>query len=153
MAAVISEGAPGAHHQLAEWLRAAVLGPRGGGTNRRRASDAFRLGLAVVVVAVSIPVKEGQLGGRAEHRARRASAARGDQRAGHHGLLDRSISDGTAAVVVMSAEAAERAGMRALAEIGTHGNVAGPDNSLHSQPSNAIRQAQPSPGGRYPTRT
>ncbi len=31
--------------------------------------------------------------------------------------------------------------MRALAEIGTHGNVAGPDNSLHSQPSNAIRQA------------
>jgi hypothetical protein len=33
-----------------------VLGPRGGGTTRRRASDAFRLGLAVVVVAVSIPV-------------------------------------------------------------------------------------------------
>ena len=41
----------------------------------------------------------------------------------------------------MSAEAAERAGGRALAEIGTHGNVAGPDNSLHSQPFNAIRQA------------
>ncbi len=56
MAAVTSEGAPGAHHQLAEWLRVAVLGPRGGGTNRRRASDAVRLGLAVVVVAVSIPV-------------------------------------------------------------------------------------------------
>jgi len=51
------------------------------------------------------------------------------------------ISDGAAAVVVMSAEAAERAGVRALAEIGAHGNVAGPDNSLHSQPSNAIRQA------------
>jgi acetyl-CoA C-acetyltransferase len=49
--------------------------------------------------------------------------------------------DGVAAVVVMSAEAAERARARALAEIGTHGNVAGPDNSLHSQPSNAIRQA------------
>ena len=28
-----------------------------------------------------------------------------------------------------------------LAEIGAHGNVAGPDNSLHSQPSNAIKQA------------
>jgi hypothetical protein len=56
MAAVTSEGAPGAHLQLAERLRAAVLGPRGGGTTRRRASDAFRLGLAVVVVAVSIPV-------------------------------------------------------------------------------------------------
>jgi acetyl-CoA C-acetyltransferase len=51
------------------------------------------------------------------------------------------ISDGAAAVVVMSAQAAERAGVRALAEIGAHGNVAGPDNSLHSQPSNAIKQA------------
>jgi acetyl-CoA C-acetyltransferase len=51
------------------------------------------------------------------------------------------ISDGAAAVVVMSAEAAERAGVRAVAEIGAHGNVAGPDNSLHSQPSNAIKQA------------
>ena len=56
MAAAASEGTPGAHHQLTERLRAAVLGPRGGGTTRRRASDAFRLGLAVIVVAVSIPV-------------------------------------------------------------------------------------------------
>ena len=51
------------------------------------------------------------------------------------------ISDGAAAVVVMSAEAAERAGVRVLAEIGAHGNVAGPDNSLHSQPSHAISAA------------
>jgi acetyl-CoA C-acetyltransferase len=51
------------------------------------------------------------------------------------------ISDGAAAVVVMSAEAADRAGLQVLAEIGAHGNVAGPDNSLHSQPSNAIKQA------------
>ena len=51
------------------------------------------------------------------------------------------ISDGAAAVVVMSAEAAERAGATVLAEIGAHGNVAGPDNSLHSQPSHAIAQA------------
>jgi hypothetical protein len=35
-----------------------VPGPRGGGTTRRRASDAFRLGLAIVVVAVSIPVMQ-----------------------------------------------------------------------------------------------
>src|SRR5262249_27804212 len=56
MASVTSEGVPGAPHQLAERLRAAVLGPRGGGTTRRRASDAFRLGFASVVVAVSIPV-------------------------------------------------------------------------------------------------
>ena len=51
------------------------------------------------------------------------------------------ISDGAAAVVVMSAEAAARAGATVMAEIGAHGNVAGPDNSLHSQPSNAIKQA------------
>jgi acetyl-CoA C-acetyltransferase len=51
------------------------------------------------------------------------------------------ISDGAAAVVVMSAEAADRADATVLAEIGAHGNVAGPDNSLQSQPSNAIRLA------------
>ncbi len=51
------------------------------------------------------------------------------------------ISDGAAAVVVMSAAAAERAGLPVLAEIGAHGNVAGPDNSLHSQPSHAISRA------------
>jgi acetyl-CoA C-acetyltransferase len=51
------------------------------------------------------------------------------------------ISDGAAAVVVMSNQAAERAGLDVLAEIGAHGNVAGPDNSLHSQPSHAISRA------------
>ena len=51
------------------------------------------------------------------------------------------LSDGAAAVVVMSARAAQQAGTPVLAEIGAHGNVAGPDNSLHSQPSNAIKQA------------
>jgi uncharacterized protein (TIRG00374 family) len=56
MTAVASSDVPQARHQLAPRLRAAVLGPRGGGTTRRRASDAFRLGLAVLVVVVSIPV-------------------------------------------------------------------------------------------------
>jgi acetyl-CoA C-acetyltransferase len=51
------------------------------------------------------------------------------------------ISDGACAVVVMSAEAAAASGAPVLAEIGAHGNVAGPDNSLLSQPSGAIRQA------------
>jgi acetyl-CoA C-acetyltransferase len=51
------------------------------------------------------------------------------------------ISDGACAVVVMSAEAAAAAGMMVLAEVGAHGVVAGPDNSLHSQPSRAIMQA------------
>jgi acetyl-CoA C-acetyltransferase len=51
------------------------------------------------------------------------------------------ISDGACAVVVMSRAAAERLGAPILAEIGAHGTVAGPDNSLQSQPSNAIRKA------------
>jgi acetyl-CoA C-acetyltransferase len=51
------------------------------------------------------------------------------------------ISDGACAVVVMSRAAAERHGAPVLAEIGAYGTVAGPDNSLHSQPSNAIRAA------------
>ncbi|MEV0781443.1 acetyl-CoA C-acetyltransferase [Streptomyces sp. NPDC050423] len=51
------------------------------------------------------------------------------------------ISDGAAAVVVMSKARAEALGLDWIAEIGAHGNVAGPDNSLQSQPSNAIRRA------------
>ncbi|MFJ2864532.1 acetyl-CoA C-acetyltransferase [Kitasatospora sp. NPDC087314] len=51
------------------------------------------------------------------------------------------ISDGAAAVVVMSKAKAEELGLSWIAEIGAHGNVAGPDNSLQSQPSNAIRHA------------
>ncbi|MBT2444930.1 acetyl-CoA C-acetyltransferase [Streptomyces sp. ISL-36] len=51
------------------------------------------------------------------------------------------ISDGAAAVVVMSKEKAEELGLEWIAEIGAHGNVAGPDNSLQSQPSNAIQHA------------
>ncbi|MFB9464811.1 acetyl-CoA C-acetyltransferase [Streptomyces cinereospinus] len=51
------------------------------------------------------------------------------------------ISDGAAAVVVMSKAKAEELGLEWIAEIGAHGNVAGPDNSLQSQPSNAIAAA------------
>jgi acetyl-CoA C-acetyltransferase len=51
------------------------------------------------------------------------------------------ISDGAAAVVVMSREKAEELGLAWIAEIVSHGNVAGPDNSLQSQPANAIKHA------------
>jgi acetyl-CoA C-acetyltransferase len=51
------------------------------------------------------------------------------------------ISDGACAVVVMSEQAAAAAGAAVLAEIGSHGVVAGPDNSLQSQPSRAIGRA------------
>ena len=51
------------------------------------------------------------------------------------------ISDGAAAVVVMSKAKAQELGLSWIAEIGAHGNMAGPDNSLQSQPSNAINDA------------
>jgi acetyl-CoA C-acetyltransferase len=51
------------------------------------------------------------------------------------------ISDGAAAVVVMSRAKAEDLGAPILAEIGAHGTVAGPDPSLLSQPANAISKA------------
>ncbi|KUL40744.1 acetyl-CoA acetyltransferase [Actinoplanes awajinensis subsp. mycoplanecinus] len=51
------------------------------------------------------------------------------------------ISDGAAAVVVMSRAKAEELGLTWLAEITSHGNVAGPDSSLQSQPANAIKHA------------
>jgi len=51
------------------------------------------------------------------------------------------ISDGACAVVVMRKERADALGLPWLAEIGAHGNVAGPDNSLQSQPANAIADA------------
>jgi acetyl-CoA C-acetyltransferase len=51
------------------------------------------------------------------------------------------ISDGACAVVVMSRAKAEELGAPVLAEIGAHAVVAGPDPSLLSQPSNAIKKA------------
>ena len=51
------------------------------------------------------------------------------------------ISDGAAAVVVMSKAKAEELGLDYLAEIGAHGVVAGPDSTLQAQPANAIETA------------
>jgi acetyl-CoA C-acetyltransferase len=51
------------------------------------------------------------------------------------------ISDGAAAVVVMSKEKAQQMGLTWLCEIGAHGVVAGPDSTLQSQPANAIKKA------------
>ncbi|MCW2502924.1 MAG: acetyl-CoA acetyltransferase, partial [Actinomycetia bacterium] len=51
------------------------------------------------------------------------------------------ISDGAAAVLVMSRAKAEELGLEWIAEIGAHGVVAGPDASLHLQPANAIVKA------------
>ncbi|RNM11525.1 acetyl-CoA C-acetyltransferase [Nocardioides pocheonensis] len=51
------------------------------------------------------------------------------------------ISDGAAAVVVMSKAKAEELGLTWLAEVGASGQVAGPDSTLQSQPANAIKAA------------
>ncbi|MDZ5076366.1 acetyl-CoA C-acetyltransferase [Nesterenkonia sp. HG001] len=51
------------------------------------------------------------------------------------------ISDGAAALVVMSKEKAQELGLDWIAEIGAHGMVAGPDSSLQLQPAHAIAAA------------
>ncbi|WP_308468294.1 acetyl-CoA C-acetyltransferase [Rathayibacter soli] len=51
------------------------------------------------------------------------------------------LSDGASALVVTSKTWADAHGLAYLAVVGASGSVAGPDNSLHSQPSNAISAA------------
>ena len=51
------------------------------------------------------------------------------------------LSDGAAAVIVMSKALAIELGLSWIAEIGSYGTVAGPDTSLLHQPANAIRDA------------
>jgi acetyl-CoA C-acetyltransferase len=51
------------------------------------------------------------------------------------------ISDGAAALVLASREKAEELGLPVVATITSWGTVAGPDPSLHLQPSGAIRDA------------
>jgi acetyl-CoA C-acetyltransferase len=119
--------------------------------SHQRAAEAIKNGLlAEEIVAVSVPQRRGEPvifdtdeGVRADSttqslsRLRPAFGADGTITAGSSS----QISDGACAVVVMSAEAAAAAGAPVLAEIGAHGVVAGPDNSLHSQPANAIMRA------------
>ncbi|WP_394248026.1 acetyl-CoA C-acetyltransferase [Arthrobacter pityocampae] len=51
------------------------------------------------------------------------------------------LSDGAAALVVTTRAYADEHGLAVLAVVGRPGQVAGPDNTLHSQPSAAISQA------------
>lgn len=51
------------------------------------------------------------------------------------------LSDGAAALVVASKGAARKAGLSWLCEIGAHGQTAGPDGQLHSQPSTSVLAA------------
>lgn len=51
------------------------------------------------------------------------------------------ITDGAAALVLVSPAAAERLGLTPIAEVVSHALVAGPDVTLHDQPANAILAA------------
>ncbi|MCC9203823.1 acetyl-CoA C-acetyltransferase [Arthrobacter sp. zg-Y769] len=48
------------------------------------------------------------------------------------------LSDGAAALILTTRDYAEANGLDILAAVGLPGQVAGPDNTLHSQPSNAL---------------
>jgi acetyl-CoA C-acetyltransferase len=119
--------------------------------SHERAANAMKDGLfADEIVAVPVPQRKGEPvmvtedegvrpGTTVETLAalRPAFAADGTITAGSSS----QISDGACAVVVMSRAKAEELGAPVLAEIGAHGVVAGPDPSLQSQPSNAIKKA------------
>ena len=89
-----------------------------------------------VTVTVDEGVREGTTA-EVLARLRPAFAADGTMTAGSSS----QISDGACAVVVTSDTRAAELGLPVLAEIVAYGSVAGPDPSLHSQPSNAIRAA------------
>jgi acetyl-CoA C-acetyltransferase len=119
--------------------------------SHQRAAAAIAAGkFADEIAPVSIPQRKGDLvifdtdeGVRADTTAaglsklRPAFASDGTITAGSSS----QISDGAAAVVVMSKAKAEELGLSWIAEIGAHGVVAGSDASLHEQPSNAILAA------------
>ena len=119
--------------------------------SHERASAAMKEGrFADEIVAVSVPQRKGdpllveedegvRPGTTAESLAglRPAFAADGSITAG----TASQISDGGAAVIVMSKAKAEELGVNPLGEVVGYGQVAGPDASLLTQPSRAINQA------------
>lgn len=119
--------------------------------SHQRAAAAWEEGLfAEEVVSVQVPQRKGdpvtvsqdegfRPGTTAESmsRLRPAFAADGAITAG----TSSQISDGACALLVMSKRRAQEQGLSWIAEIGSHGMVAGPDSSLQLQPANAIVQA------------
>ena len=120
-------------------------------TSHERASAAMKEGrFADEIVPVSIPQRKGdpivvetdegvRPGTTSESLAglRGAFAADGTITAGNAS----QISDGAAALVVMSRAKADELGVTPLGEVVSYGQVAGPDASLLTQPSRAIGQA------------
>ncbi len=125
-------------------------------TSHQRAAAAIASGvMAEEIVPVEIPQRKGDPtlvstdeGVRAETTAeslgtlRAAFAKDGTLTAGNAS----QISDGGAAVVMMSKAKAAELGLTPLGELVSYGQVAGPDTSLLHQPSNAIMKAAASAG-------
>ena len=119
--------------------------------SHQRAAEAWKNGLMDdEVVAVEIPQRKGDPLTFKEDEGIRADTtveSLGRLRPAFHkdGTITAGsasqISDGAAAVVVMSKAKAEELGLTWLAEIGAHGIVAGPDSTLQDQPANAIEAA------------
>jgi acetyl-CoA C-acetyltransferase len=119
--------------------------------SHERASSAIKEGrFADEIVAVSVPQRKGdpilvetdegvRPGTTADSLAglRPAFAADGTITAGNAS----QISDGGAAVIVMSKAKAEQLGVTPLGEVVSYGQVAGPDPSLLTQPSRSTQQA------------
>ncbi len=124
--------------------------------SHQRAAAAWKNGLFDhEVVAVEIPQRRSSQGGGDPVVFKDDEGIRADTTAESLGRLrpafskdgtitagsSSQISDGAAAVVVMSKDKAEALGLPWIAEIGAHGVVAGPDSTLQTQPSAAIRKA------------
>jgi len=119
--------------------------------SHRKAAAAWKDGVfADEVVPVSIPQRKGDAVEFGEDEGIRANTT-AESLAGLRAAFRKDgtitagsasqISDGACAVVVMNKAKAEELGLTWLCEIGAHGNVAGPDSTLQSQPANAIRKA------------
>ncbi|MYR06056.1 acetyl-CoA C-acyltransferase [Gordonia sp. SID5947] len=119
--------------------------------SHQRAAIAWKNGVFTdEVVPVSIPQRKGDPISFAEDEGVRADTT-ADSLAGLRPAFRKDgtitagnssqISDGAAAVIVMSKAKATELGVTWLAEIGPHGVVAGPDSSLQAQPANAIEKA------------
>lgn len=116
--------------------------------SHERAARAQKDGLfATEIVTVSIPQRRGEpvvvsddegirtdADAESMGRLRAAFAPDGNLTAGNAS----QISDGAAACIVTTMDRAEALGIAPLAEVVSHGQVAGPDASLLHQPSNAI---------------
>ena len=118
--------------------------------SHHRAAEAWAAGrFADEVVPVTVPGRRGDTvvetdeGVRADSSMESMSALRPAFAKGGTITAGSSsqISDGAAAVVVTSAERAEREGWTVLAEIVQYGSVAGPDSTLQHQPADATAEA------------